>query len=69
MLRLSPLQLLIEDNHARPTSLPPADRTLGLPILTLLGMLRLAGYSCVPPAPLCALLPGGPRHVQLQLLR
>ena len=57
MLRFSPLQLLIEDKHARPTSLPPADRTLGLPILMLLGMpIRLARHSCVPSAPLRTLL-------------
>src|SRR5882724_4594184 len=41
---------------------PSADRTLVLPTLTLLGLLRLAGHSSVPPAPLCALPPGGPMH-------
>ena len=46
---------------------PPADRMLGPPTLTLLGLLRLAGHSCVPPAPRCALLLGGPRHVMLQM--
>ena len=50
-----------------PNQSAPLPSTLELPTLTLLGLLRLAGHSCVPPAPRYTLLLGGPRHVMLQM--